>query len=67
MRRPLKVHIPNQLQVVRSLSVDHHGAFDRDVTNAERPVCEAGVKFGLDVFEEGAYSRERVVSVNEGA
>ena len=65
MSRPLKVHIPNQLQVVSSLSVDHHGTFDGDVTNAERPVCEAGVEFGFDVFEEGAYSRERVVPVNQ--
>ena len=54
--RPLKVHVANQLQVVGSVSVDHHGAFDRDVTNAESPVCETGVEFGFDVFEEGAYS-----------
>lgn len=65
MRRPLRVHIPNQLQVVGSLSVNHHSAFNWDIANAERPAREAGVELGFDVLEESAYSGERIVSASE--
>jgi len=45
-------HIADELEVLSSVWINQHGAFDRNVANTEGSCGEARVEFGFSVLEE---------------
>ena len=56
-------HVPHQFQVSRGLRVNHHGAFDGDVADAERVCGVTGVETRFRVLKEGASCGKSIISV----